>query len=204
MEKTNYPFYSQELDRSQVNQDSEYGEVIALLNHPKTLEQVRAGNLTLAMIRPHVGPEANLLGLSDSGCVQLIEERIQGLGVAAKFSLQFDQETIDAFYSGDPQSVMLIAEPEDPYRFDSRWPEFKEFMASGPTTILLLHSPNGDAVDLWRACLGHWNIERFRDPSTIRGSLGVNVFNNLVHGSDVSASVERELNIITKLLRRIH
>lgn len=197
-ENANYPYYDENLERNLVNSESMFAGVVDLLEHPTTREQAELGNLTLAMVRPHVGPTANLLGIEDYEASQTIEEKITGLGVAAKFSVFFDDEVIDEFYAGDPQAVMMKAEPEDSSRFDNRWPEFKEFMTSGPTTILLLHSPNGYAVDLWRAHLGHWNIEKFRDPETIRGALAVNVWNNLVHGSDSPSSVVRELRLIAR------
>lgn len=195
MEKV--PFYREDLDRtSQNNTNESLSQVIDLLNDPRLGEEIAAGNITLAMIRPNVGPEANNLGLEDIDAAEKIEEMIEGLGVLAKFSILFSQEAAEEFYGGGPQESMSKEKPRNPDEYESRWPEFVDFMTSGPTTVILLHSPNGDAIPRWRSHLGHWNIDEVRDETTIRGILGVNKYNNLVHGSDAPESVLRELSII--------
>lgn len=195
MEKV--PFYREDLDRTSQNQSNEsLSQVIDLLNDPRLEEEIAAGNITLAMIRPNVGPEANNLGLEDIDAAEKIEEMIEGLGVLAKFSILFSQEAAEEFYGGGPQESMSKEKPRNPDEYESRWPEFVDFMTSGPTTVILLHSPNGDAIPRWRSHLGHWNIDEVRDETTIRGILGVNKYNNLVHGSDAPESVLRELSII--------
>lgn len=204
-ERVRLPYFNKELARTEVSEDTKYNqEVIDLLADRRLYEEALKGNLTLAMIRPNVGPDANLQGLSDAECADLIEGMIQGLGVAAKFSFKFTEDVVAEFYEGGPQEVMEQGRPLDESRFESRWPEFKEFMSSGPTTVFLLYSDGGDAVSRWRDHLGHWNIEKFRDPSTIRGALGVDIFNNLVHGSDAPSSVIRELSLIRKCVESSH
>lgn len=195
MEKV--PFYREDLDRTSQNHTNEsLSQVIDLLNDPRLGEEIAAGNITLAMIRPNVGPEANNLGLEDIDAAEKIEEMIEGLGVLAKFSILFSQEAAEEFYGGGPQESMSKEKPRNPDEYESRWPEFVDFMTSGPTTVILLHSPNGDAIPRWRSHLGHWNIDEVRDETTIRGILGVNKYNNLVHGSDAPEFVLRELSII--------
>lgn len=195
MEKV--PFYREDLDRTSQNQSNEsLSQVIDLLNDQRLEEEILAGNITLAMIRPNVGPVANNLGLEDIDAAEKIEEMIKGLGVLAKFSILFSQEAAEEFYGGGPQESMSKESPRNPDEYESRWPEFVDFMTSGPTTVILLHSPNGDAIPRWRSHLGHWNIDEVRDETTIRGILGVNKYNNLVHGSDAPESVLRELSII--------
>jgi nucleoside diphosphate kinase len=71
-------------------------------------------------------------------------------------------------------------------------------MTDGDTTAILLYSPEGDAVQLWRQQLGHWDINNRRDPSTQRGAFGVDNYNNLAHGSDAVTSVQRDLSIISE------
>jgi nucleoside diphosphate kinase len=200
-EKVQLPYYEQELARTEITDTTEYKQsVVELLSDDRILEAAKSGRLTLAMIRPFIGPDANLQGLSDAECADLIEEMIQGLGVVGKFSFKFTEDVVGEFYEGAPQEVMEKNTPLDSTRFDSRWPEFKEFMASGTTTALLLYAPDGDAIEKWRAHLGHWNIDKFRDPATIRGALGVNLYNNLVHGSDAPESVVRELGLIRSIV----
>ena len=198
-EQLNLPYFEQEYARSEISSTTKYGEdIVHLLTDARIEEAAQNGRLTVAMIRPNVGPEANLLGLSDLDCSERIEEMIEGLGIVGKFSIIFSEEIVTEFYSGAPQATMEQAAPLDPNQYKSRWPEFVKFMASGPTTVLLLYSPDGDAISKWREHLGHWNIEKFRDPKTIRGALGVNVFNNLVHGSDSPDSVLRELSLLRR------
>ena len=195
------PYYSPELSRE--NKDfnsSDYCEIISIFNDKKLHEEIQSGNITLAMIRPSVGPNANNLRLSDIDAAEVIEGMIEGLGVITKFSFYFTEAATREFYGGGPESSMLKEQPIDPGKYSSRWPEFVDFMTSGPTTALLLHSPNGDAIAQWRSHLGHWNIDEVRDESTIRGKLGVNKYNNLVHGSDAPESVINELTIIHKCM----
>ena len=201
IEKVRLPYYERELARTEITDTTEYKQsVVELLSDDRIIEVAKSGHLTLAMIRPFVGPDANLQGLSDAECADLIEEMIEGLGVVGKFSFKFTEDIVGEFYKGGPQELMEKNTPLDSTRFDSRWPEFKEFMASGATTALLLYASDGDAIERWRAHLGHWNIDKFRNPATIRGALGVNLYNNLVHGSDSPESVVRELGLIRSVV----
>ncbi len=195
------PFYSPDLDRGNVAQDmAERNTVAELLRDPYLAEEIKAGNVTLAMIRPDVGPNANVEGLSDLEAADNIEGMIEGLGEMAKFSLVFSEDAAKDFYQGGPEASMRREPAKDSSRYESKWPEFIELMTSGPTTAILLYSPDGDAIERWRAHLGHWNIDLIRDPATIRGRFGVDKHNNLVHGSDAPESVLREIAIIARCL----
>lgn len=197
----NVPYYSSELARENTNKELlAYQEVTALLGDARLAEEIKTGNVTLAMIRPNVGPEANVFGLTDNEAADTIEGMIEGLGEMAKFSFHFTPEAAREFYEGGPEASMRNEAPIDSTRYETRWPEFIDFMTSGPTTAILLYSPTGDAISRWRAHLGHWNIDQVRDMNTIRGKLGVNKYNNLVHGSDSPESVLRELAILSRCL----
>lgn len=197
------PFHSPELNRQnpKVEVDSAK-EALTVLQNQELKDEILAGNVTLAMIRPHLGPAANVLNLTDQEAADEIEKMIEGLGMMTKFSVKFDPAIVAEFYSGGPRASMLEEPPQEPALYDSRWPEFIDFMSSAPTTIVLLHSPDHDAIEKWRVHLGHWNIDEFRDPTTIRGKLGVNKYNNLVHGSDSSAAIIREIGIISRQLEK--
>lgn len=197
-----YPYFNPELSRSGIEPHSqELSEAIEVLEDPILAREIEAGNITFAMIRPSVGPDANLLNLPDQEAADRIEEMIGGLGVVAKFSFYFTKDTIEEFYGGGPKESMSKEVARNPQEYDNRWPEFVDFMASGPTTALVLYSPDGDAIPRWREHLGHWNIDEVRDETTIRGVLGVNKYNNLVHGSDSIEAVFRETDIIKQNLR---
>lgn len=110
----------------------------------------------------------------------------------------------DDFYQGSPKERQLVAEPyyqDSPFR--NRWEEFIALMTSGPTSVLLLHSDDGKAIQNWRDQVGHWNIEKTVQPQTIRGQYGRDNFNNLIHGSDSQEAVKREFSIIAAQLRRM-
>jgi len=194
-ERTRLPFYSPELDRTEKFDIAPMEQLVSLLRDERLLELARSGNLSLAMIRPSVGEESNVLRLSDTDAADEIENQIENLGVVAKFSFMFDDETIETFYEGPSKDSMKNGEPRRYDEFTSKWDEFRALMTSGPTTGLLLYSPD-DAIEIWRSHLGHWNIEKTRDQATIRGRLGVDNYNNLVHGSDAPDSVVRELDLI--------
>lgn len=197
------PFYSPELDRTDNDPtEKSLDLVLDILRDPRLQEEILAGNITLAMVRPNVGPEANIEGLPDAECAEKIEEMIVGLGAVTKFSFQFTKEATEEFYGGGPEASMSKEPPRNPVLYNNRWPEFVDFMTSGQTTALLLHDPEGEAIAKWRAHLGHWNIDEVRDMSTIRGILGVNKYNNLVHGSDAPEAVLRELGIIADILSK--
>lgn len=196
-----YPYFNPELSREKEDRKNVVlREVSEMLDDPVLEREVCAGNVTLAMIRPAVGPEANILKLPDIEAADHIEEMIVNLGVMAKFSFRFTPNAVEEFYGGYPKDSMSKGVARDPESYENRWLEFVDFMASGPTTALLLHSSSGDAIPLWRAYLGHWNIDEVRDEATIRGSFGVDNYNNLVHGSDSIDSVLRELDIISRNL----
>lgn len=201
-ERSLQPSFDPNLERSNIIDSQAFGHIIELLESPSLTDEALKGNVTLAMVRPNAGPSANLMGMSDAECSDKIETMISGLGFITKFSFTFDERALNDFYGGAPQEVMERNPARDQIAYESRWPEFKKDMSSGPSTAILLYSPNGDAVELWRKHLGHWNINKFRDPETIRGALAVDVFNNLVHGSDAPESVARELKILHDLLLR--
>lgn len=195
------PYYNPELSRAEIKlSPGSVNQVIELLNDPRLADEINAGNVTLAMIRPHVGPDANNLGLSDIDAAHEIESLIENLGYITKFSFQFNTDAVEEFYGGDPKESMSKGTARDESVYSNRWFEFRDSMTAGPTTAILLYSTDGDAIPLWRAHLGHWNIDNERDPKTIRGKLGVNKYNNLVHGSDAPESVIRELEIIKSCL----
>lgn len=197
------PFYTPELARGTNPSVEALAEAADLLADPYVTELAEQGLLTVAMIRPSVQGEISSDAGTDTEAADEIEQRIQGLGMLAKFSVTFDALAVDEFYGHGHAAPM---EPYPPVRFSERFAnrleEFSALMTGGPVTVCLLYGP--DAVNTWRNQLGHWNIEKVRDPSTIRGQLGVSNYNNLLHGSDSGRSVLRELDVLHRLvLRRI-
>ena len=196
------PFYNPEHSReaSKETEKQDYGAVIELLESEQLAELIKEGKLTLAMIKPSVGPDANKFGLEDIAASDEIESRITGLGELAKFSFTFDSDAADVFYE-EPAESMIPYPPLVSDSYENRWEEYKALMTSGPVTVILLYGEN--AIETWRSHLGHWNIVKNHDPDTIRGALGVDNHNNLVHGSDSPESAAREVRIVTEQLKRL-
>lgn len=197
----NLPYYDVELARGSEPAAENLQRIVELIRSVEIIDHALNGDLTLAMVRPSVGPDANRYGMSDIDAAEAIEEQIQGLAIASKFSFTFDPDTVEVFYEGPSQDSMRTNPPRHENGFANKWEEFKDLMVSGQSTALLLYA-KGDAIPRWRDHLGHWNIEAARDPATIRGRMGVDNFNNLVHGSDSGESVVRELGLIASSIER--
>ena len=67
------------------------------------------------------------------------------------------------------------------------------FMSRGPVVALVLEGPE-DTWEVVRTMMGATNPRKAL-PGTVRGDLGILFTENLVHGSDSSASAEREIDI---------
>ena len=67
------------------------------------------------------------------------------------------------------------------------------FMSRGPAVVLVLEGP-ADTFKVVRAMMGATN-PRDAAPGTIRGDLGIELTENLVHGSDSPESASREIAI---------
>lgn len=67
-----------------------------------------------------------------------------------------------------------------------------EYVTSGPVVKMVISGP--DAVSVCRKLIGATH-PRDAAPGTIRGDLGLTLDANIVHGSDSSASAEREIGI---------
>ena len=67
------------------------------------------------------------------------------------------------------------------------------FMSRGPSVVLVLEGPQ-DTFKVVRTMMGTTN-PRDAAPGTIRGDLGIEVTENLVHGSDSNESAKREIEI---------
>jgi nucleoside diphosphate kinase len=163
-------------------------------------EKIHSNHMTLAMIRPSTEFSVNFTN-KHAAAEDILEEHIESLGIHTKLSLALDEEAVTDFYA-DTISRQMDKPPELNFIMQSRWHEFQQLMTSGPSVVMLLESHDQNAVDTWRAQLGHWNIEASRDPSTLRGKFGVHNHNNLFHGSDSPEAALHELHIIIGCLKR--
>ena len=79
------------------------------------------------------------------------------------------------------------------------FPELLEFITSGP--VVATWWSGESAVSVARTLMGPTNPAE-APPGTIRGDYGIIVTENIVHGSDSTASAERELDIFFHHQRR--
>ena len=70
--------------------------------------------------------------------------------------------------------------------------ELVDFITSGPVVAARLEGES--AIEVWRTLMGPTDPVK-APPGTIRGDLGLIITENIVHGSDSSASAERELKL---------
>jgi nucleoside-diphosphate kinase len=75
----------------------------------------------------------------------------------------------------------------------SFYPDLVAFMSRGPVAAMVLEGPT-DTWEVVRSMMGATN-PRAAAPGTIRGDLGLEVTENLVHGSDSLVSAQREIGI---------
>lgn len=173
---------------------------IAVLNHPGLRKLAREGKITLAMIKPAA---LNLQGVSDERAAERIKKEIRSpLEVVFDVAIRFSKKDVEEFYSFQKEGLLNMP-PVGGSNARNRWEQHVDYMSSGATTILLLYSPDGDAIKEWRDQIGHWDVINKRDPATIRGRWAVDTRTSLVHGSDSPESVLREVGIIREHLERL-
>ena len=101
----------------------------------------------------------------------------KGLRIAAARLLQIDADLAARHYA---------EHVEKPF-----YPELRDFIGRSPTLALVLAGPE-DTYAIVRTLMGPTNPAG-APPGTIRGDFGLEVTENLVHGSDSEASAAREI-----------
>jgi len=72
------------------------------------------------------------------------------------------------------------------------FPDLLDFITSGPVVAMAVSGE--EAVSVVRTLMGATDPKKAA-PGTLRGDLGLEVTENIVHGSDGTASAERELGL---------
>ncbi len=90
-------------------------------------------------------------------------------------------------------STELLARHYEEHVGKGFYTDLVEFMSRGPVVAMVLEGPE-DTWEVVRTMMGATN-PRSAAPGTIRGDLGILFTENLVHGSDSSASAQREIGI---------
>lgn len=131
-----------------------------------------AGNLTLAMIKPHIHFQRRA-----GEIIQRIEK--EKFAILLCKLVQLRDEGVEEFYGE--------------HKGKDFFPRLKNSMLSGPTWVLVLAKEN--AVDEWRKVIGATNPAEAA-PETIRAIFGdkSNMSNNAVHGSSDDWAAKKEIN----------
>ena len=81
----------------------------------------------------------------------------------------------------------------DEHRAKPFFAELVEFITRSPSVLMVVEGPD----DTWKVVRGLMGATNPRDaaPGTIRGDLGIEVTENLVHGSDGPESAKREIDL---------
>ncbi len=129
---------------------------------------------TFAIIKPNA-IKKNVTGQ----IIASIEEN--GLKVAAAKLVHLSKSQCETFYE---------EHKERPF-----FGELVSFMTSGP--VMLMSLAGDDAVRKWRDLMGATDPKEAAE-GTVRARFGDNVGENATHGSDSTASAERELGLFFK------
>lgn len=103
----------------------------------------------------------------------------KNLGVVAMELRQLDADTLARHY--------------EEHQGKGFYADLVAFMSRGPVVAMVIEGPE-DTWEVVRNMMGATN-PRKAAPGTIRGDLGIEFTENLVHGSDSRASAEREIGI---------
>jgi len=124
---------------------------------------------TLAIVKPDA-VERNLTG----EILRRIEK--EGLKIVALKMIRMSKREAQGFY---------YVHRERPF-FDS----LTDYMSSGPIVVAVLQGER--AIERWRSMMGATDPAK-ANPDTIRGTFGLNIEKNSVHGSDSPQSAAYEI-----------
>ncbi len=74
------------------------------------------------------------------------------------------------------------------------YPDLKAFMGRGPVVAMVVEGPTDETFALVRSMMGATNPADSA-PGTVRGDFGIEMTENLIHGSDSNESAAREIGI---------
>lgn len=194
-----------ELDYSQVALNTRkralVHTVLYQLAKPEITEEITRGNIALAVIRPRA-EESKLNAPNDDTATSLLIDKIKPeLEPILIFPFIFNEPTVRRFW--EPQFIDVP--PVRYHNFKSAWDEFLFIMTRGASTVVLAHSPTGDAVPTIRQKIGSWKDPA---PGTIRADLSIRdadgkIAHNLIHSSESPEKVIKELEIIMTEVQKI-
>lgn len=129
-------------------------------------------NQTLVLLKPDA---------VERGLVGAIVSRIEAKGLRIA---RMELRTLDAG---------VLARHYEEHVSKPFYPDLVAFMSRGPVVAMVVEGPT-DAWEVVRSMMGATNPVKAA-PGTIRGDLGLEMTENLVHGSDSAESAAREIAI---------
>lgn len=169
-----------------------------LLGSEEMNDLIEAGHITIGMIKPRLDQHIDLSKVevdfpNDTKIVNDVMSMINSpLEVLATVSMRMSPEMVEEFYVSSKPNMQR---EESDGR--TTWQHFHELMASGPVTFMVIGSPEGNAIELWRQKIGRsWDVTRSQ-PGQFRNLMKSNA-NNGFHGSDKIQAVKDELNFIAR------
>ncbi len=118
----------------------------------------------------------------ERGLVGEIISRIErkGLTIAAMDLRVLASETLDQHYEEHVEKGF--------------YPDLKAFMSRGPVVAMVVEGPTDETFAVMRTMMGTTNPADAA-PGTVRGDFGIEMTENLIHGSDSNESAAREIGI---------
>jgi nucleoside diphosphate kinase len=169
------------------------------LNIIQNSDPYRDGYVTLALIKPHA--DMNCCGYTDEQTYQNIRNIIQPL-IIFEFSHVVPQNFWEIWYDGLPKEKMSQVLASNPIIFKNKWEEYINNLSTGTNTFLILLFDNPNAISTWRDMIGPTDPIKAKQfaPDSIRAQFARDFENNLVHGSDSPAALDREIKLTQELL----
>jgi len=157
--------------------------VSQLLKNPKLQELIEAEKITVALIKPQVHKGKSESSDSTIASKIIREEILPPLRVLFALPTHMTPSDVKYFYASIYD--MLSAKPDaETNGKTTAWARFEKYMTSGATTMVLLYSEQGGAVDEWRRQLGPTMPDKDTTGQTIRGRYGWDIRGNVGHGSN--------------------
>lgn len=171
--------------------------IIKVLSHPGLKTLAEEGKITFGMIKPHI-EDGNNLPSDQDDAAEIIASEIGDDHIIFNQPFFMTPDVVEAFYPHVKESLTSHGDTES-------WNNFETFMSTAPINLLLLYFPEGDAVTSWRNLMGPTMPDRARSeaPDSIRGRHATELPNNIVHGSDSSESVIKEIGIFVTAFTRL-
>lgn len=164
--------------------------IVEILGHPELDALIDEGKITLGMIKPHADRGKYDLPLTDEQAAEKILAEIGQEKIIFSMALALSRNQAEEFYQPIKEKY--------PCRI---WNSIVSQASSGSLTWMLIYDEGGQAIKWWRERMGSTH-PKDASPDSIRGKYAIeeNIPNNLVHGSNQTSEVKREIGVLRDAL----